>query len=45
MAQLLEIPKKQVEEICDDLAKEYETDGRGFILAKVAGGYLSLIHI
>ena len=44
MAQLLEIPKKQVEEICDDLAKEYETDGRGFILAKVAGGYRFQTH-
>tara|TARA_B100000427_G_scaffold223240_1_gene186946 strand:- start:238 stop:882 length:645 start_codon:yes stop_codon:yes gene_type:complete len=44
MAQLLEIPKKQVEEICGDLAKEYETDGRGFILAKVAGGYRFQTH-
>ena len=44
MAQLLEIPKKQVEEICDDLAKEYESDGRGFILAKVAGGYRFQTH-
>ena len=44
MAQLLEIPKKQVEEICDDLAKDYETDGRGFILAKVAGGYRFQTH-
>lgn len=29
----------EVEDICDTLAAEYEADGRGFVLARVAGGY------
>ena len=39
LAQLLEIPKKQVEAICEELAAEYEAENRGFMLARVAGGY------
>jgi len=39
LAQLLEIPKTTVEEICEALAQEYKEQGRGFILANVAGGY------
>ena len=39
LAQLLEIPKTTVEEICDALTQEYKEQGRGFILANVAGGY------
>ncbi len=39
LAQLLEIPKVEVERICDDLAEEYKKQGRGFILTNVAGGY------
>ncbi len=44
MAQLLEIPKKKVEKICEDLANEYEEDNRGFVLTKVAGGYRFQSH-
>ena len=44
MAQLLEIPKKKVENICEDLANEYEEDNRGFVLTKVAGGYRFQSH-
>ncbi len=44
MAQLLEIPKKKVEEICIQLAGEYEAEGRGFILVNVAGGYRFQTH-
>jgi segregation and condensation protein B len=44
LAQLLEIPKKEIEEICSQLAKEYEENERGFILAKVAGGYRFQTH-
>ena len=44
MAQLLEIPKKKVEEICDELANEYAAENRGFILTKVAGGYRFQSH-
>ncbi len=39
LAQLLEIPKTTVEEICEALAQEYKEQGRGFVLANVAGGY------
>ena len=39
LAQLLEIPKATVEEICEALAQEYKEQRRGFVLANVAGGY------
>ena len=44
MAQLLEIPKKKVEEICSQLAKEYDDEGRGFMLVEIAGGYRFQTH-
>jgi segregation and condensation protein B len=44
LAQLVEIPVSRVEEICDELAAEYEEQGRGFQLAKVAGGYRYQTH-
>ena len=39
LAQLLEIPKVDIEKICSDLMEEYENDNRGFVLLNVAGGY------
>ena len=39
LAQLLEIPKTEVEKICKELTESYKNDNRGFILANVAGGY------
>ena len=39
LAQLLEIPKAEIENICSELMAEYENDNRGFVLANVAGGY------
>jgi segregation and condensation protein B len=39
LAELLELPVPAVEEICASLAAQYERDGRGFTLARVAGGY------
>ena len=39
LAQLLEIPKADIENICSELMAEYEKDNRGFVLANVAGGY------
>lgn len=39
LAQLLEIPVVEVEQGCRDLAAEYEQQGRGFTVAKVAGGW------
>ena len=39
LAKLVGVPINEVEEICENLAAEYVADGRGFILARVAGGY------
>ena len=39
LAQLMELPTKQVEAICDGLAEEYEAQGRGFAVVRVGGGY------
>jgi segregation and condensation protein B len=44
LAELVEIPVKRVEEICAELAEEYEREGRGFVLARVAGGYRYQTH-
>jgi len=44
LAQLVELPVTRVEEMCDDLAREYEEAERGFVLAKVAGGYRLQTH-
>jgi len=39
LAKLVGAPINEVEEICENLAADYVADGRGFILARVAGGY------
>jgi segregation and condensation protein B len=39
LAELLELPVVRIEELCRELADEYERDHRGFVLAFVAGGY------
>lgn len=39
LAQLLEVSPARVEELCAELAASYQADDRGFVLAKVAGGY------
>jgi segregation and condensation protein B len=44
LAQLCEIPVDEVERICRELADDYERDGRGFTLARVAGGYRFQTH-
>src|SRR4051794_35146131 len=44
LAQLVELPVTRVEEICDGLAREYDEGERGFMLAKVAGGYRFQTH-
>ncbi len=43
-AQLLEIPAADVEAACVALADHYESTDRGFVLAKVAGGYRMQSH-
>ena len=44
LAQLLEVGPGRVEEACSALAAEYEADGRGFVLVRVAGGYRFQSH-
>ncbi len=44
LAQLVELPVARVEAFCDELIAEYERDGRGFVLARVAGGYRYQTH-
>ena len=44
LAQLLELPPATVDQICDDLARSYRDDERGFELARVAGGYRFQSH-
>ncbi len=39
LAQLLEMPVTTVEALGSELMAEYDRDGRGFVLARVAGGF------
>ncbi len=44
LAELVELPVAQVEALCADLTREYEEQGRGFVLTRVAGGYRFQTH-
>jgi segregation and condensation protein B len=44
LAQLLEIPVARVQELCQELAADYEADDRGFVLVQVAGGWRYQSH-
>jgi segregation and condensation protein B len=44
LAELLEVPLAHVEALCGALADAYEQEGRGFVLARVAGGYRFQTH-
>lgn len=44
LAQLTETPVDDIEALCTELMAEYERDGRGFALARVAGGYRYQTH-
>jgi segregation and condensation protein B len=44
LAELLEVSVDRVEALCRDLAESYEREGRGFKLARVAGGYRLQSH-
>lgn len=44
LAQLLEVPAEDIVRLCGELADEYTSQGRGFILHKVAGGYRFQTH-
>lgn len=44
LAQLLEVPRTRIEAACDGLSAEYAASRRGFVLARVAGGYRYQTH-
>jgi segregation and condensation protein B len=44
LAQLLEIAPARVDALCTELVAEYEAEGRGFTLARVAGGWRFQSH-
>ncbi|MGP8060569.1 MAG: SMC-Scp complex subunit ScpB [Acidimicrobiales bacterium] len=44
LAELLEEPVDRVETTCDELAADYEAERRGFMLARIAGGYRYQTH-
>ena len=44
LAELVELPVARVEQLCTQLAAEYDDDRRGFVLARVAGGYRFQTH-
>jgi len=39
LAEVLELPRERVEDLCTELAAEYDVTGRGFTIARIAGGY------
>lgn len=44
LAQLIELPVDAVQAMCLDLAEEYESQGRGFQLVEIAGGWRYQTH-
>jgi segregation and condensation protein B len=44
LAQLLEVTTGRVEAMCDELAAAYDAEDRGFVLARIAGGYRFQSH-
>ncbi len=44
LGQLLELGPAVIDELCRDLAAEYEAEGRGFQLVRVAGGWRFQTH-
>jgi segregation and condensation protein B len=44
LAQLLEVSQEQVEQLATDLQAAYDAEGRGFLIARVAGGYRYQSH-
>src|ERR671929_2149437 len=44
LAQLLELSPARVDELCNELATAYDAEDRGFVLARVAGGWRFQSH-
>lgn len=44
LAEVLEVSVAKIDEVCQQLAREYEEDDRGFVLVNVAGGWRFQSH-
>jgi segregation and condensation protein B len=44
LAELLELPVERIEPLCDELAESCRTEGRGFEVVRIAGGYRIQSH-
>ena len=44
LAELLELPAEQIEPLCEELAESCRTEGRGFEVVRIAGGYRIQSH-
>ena len=44
LAEVLEVSVAKIDEVCAQLAREYEESNRGFVLANVAGGWRYQSH-
>ena len=44
LAQLLEVSQEQIEQLATDLQAGYDAEGRGFMIARIAGGYRFQSH-
>jgi segregation and condensation protein B len=44
LAELLELPVERVEAVCDELIESCRVEGRGFEVARIAGGYRIQTH-
>jgi segregation and condensation protein B len=44
LGELLEIPPSEVEAVCAELAEAYASEERGFLIARIAGGYRFQSH-
>ena len=44
LAELLEVPVEQIDPLCDELAESCRTEGRGFDVVRIAGGFRIQTH-
>ncbi len=44
LAELLELPVEQIDPLCDELAESCRTEGRGFEVVRIAGGFRIQTH-
>ena len=44
LGELLEMSPSQIELVCEEIRESYESEERGFILVRVAGGYRFQSH-